>query len=271
MMAKASASAADVTVFDLEDGVAGSKKREARGLVRQALEDLDFSSKEASVRVNSLDSGWLVEDLLAVVTPALRAVHIPKAEHPKAIWVTEEVLRCLERDRQVPHPIAIVPTLETVKGLRNARRIATCSERVAALQFGIADFVAETGIKPSPHRLAVARSAVVFAAAETGIQALDTGYLAIRDLAGYEAEAREARDFGFAGKTCLHPAQVPIANRVFSPDAAEIEHARAIVEAFEAESGHGAGTMEVDGQMIDEPIARRAARLIAIARQLGFL
>jgi len=271
LMAKAAASAADMLVFDLEDAVRDEDKAAARLHVRAALDGLNWgsASKERGVRINPIDSAHWLDDLNAVFCPALDAVHLPKVDGLRAIWVAEAVLADLERKAGRRQPVRLIPTLETPEGIEQARAIALASPRVVALQFGLGDLTARVGLQPAPHRLAYYRTQVVLAAAAAGIEALDTVFFDIRDSEGYRADALEARGCGMHGKSCIHPAQVGLANEVFSPAPAEIERARAVLAAYEQALSAGAGAVAHGGRMVDLPVAEAARRLLARAAQIG--
>lgn len=268
MMAKAAASAADMLVFDLEDGVRPEDKAAARAHVRTALATLDCGRKERGVRINGLDSAHWLDDLTAVFCFQLDALHLPKVNGPREVWIVDAILADLERKAGRPQPVRLIPTLETPEGIQNAKAIATASPRVAALQFGLGDLTARLGLAPAAHRLAYFRTTVVLAAEAAGIGALDTVFFDIRDAEGYRADALEARGCGMRGKSCIHPSQVALANESFSPTAQEIARSRAVLEALENAS---AGAVAVGGQMVDRPVAEAARRVLAQAAELGLI
>ncbi len=208
------------------------------------------------VRVNGVGTSWFEDDLALVGELALDAVVLPKAT-PDAVDALGE---------EGPPVIAIV---ETAAGVRAAYEIATCP-RVAALILGAVDLGAEVGLEALPERLelAYARSKVVLDSVAAGIRApFDIVHLELADAEGLEQECRQGRAFGFRGKACIHPAQVPIVNRVFAPGEAEIEWARGVVEAFEREAAEGRGVFALNGTMIDLPVVERARRVLAEAER----
>jgi len=268
MIPKAAGGAADMVVLDLEDAVREADKASARNHVRSALTALDFGRKERGVRINGLETVHWFDDLAGVFCRELDVVHVPKAGGPRDIWVVEAVLADLERKAGRQQPVRIIPTLETATGLEHARTIAGCSPRIAAVQFGLGDLVAGLGLVPAPHRLAYYRTQVVLAAHAAGVQALDTVFFDIKDAAGYRADAEEARGCGMRGKSCVHPAQVGLANTVFSPTPGEIERARSILAAYDAAQAQGLGAVAFQGRMIDRPVAAEARSLLALASEL---
>jgi (S)-citramalyl-CoA lyase len=153
----------------------------------------------------------------------------------------------------------LIALVETAKGLQALPEIATSTPRLAALMLGAADLAAELGCGSQAPNLLTARAALVGACALVGIAALDSPYFDLRNEAGLRQIAREAADMGFAGKAAVHPAQIAPIREVFTPSADAVAHARAVL----AENEHGVG--EVDGQMVDEAIARQARRVLTAA------
>jgi citrate lyase beta subunit len=155
----------------------------------------------------------------------------------------------------------------------NLKEIAKASRRLVALVFGAEDLAGDIGAQRTRAGWEVfyARSAVVTAAAAYGLQALDMVYTDLNDLEGLEAESLLARQLGFDGKTAIHPNQIEIINRVFSPSPEEIERARRIVEANAAHQATGVGAFELDGRMVDMPVVRAAEGVLAKARLVGLL
>ena len=207
------------------------------------------------VRVNGVHTPWFGDDLAAAAELELEALVLPKA--------TPEAVAALGPDG--PPVIAIV---ETAQGLRLAYETAS-SPRVGALLLGAVDLGAELGWEPRADGLEVlyARSKVVADSAAAGIRApFDIVHLDTRDDAGLEAATRFARSLGFRGKACVHPAQVPIVNRVFEPEADTLAWARRVVGAFEEGEREGRGAVALDGEMIDLPVVARARRIMAEAK-----
>ncbi|MGE0719314.1 MAG: CoA ester lyase [Alphaproteobacteria bacterium] len=262
LFAKAFASAADGISFDLEDAVAADRKDMARAAVAAALTAHAGSPKERIVRVNPLRSGMLFEDVMAVACPGLDTVNVPKVESPRDLHVADELLRHLEGKLGIPRPIALMPTIETPAGLRNALAIATASPRVTALQLGTGDLAAATGLVPDTDRLTGIRMMLMLAAAEAGVDVLDSAFTNIADTAAFERDARSSKALGYHGKSCIHPSQIALANKVFAPDAAEIERARALVAAYDAAVARGVGAIAHAGGLVDYPIAEAARRLV---------
>jgi citrate lyase beta subunit len=208
------------------------------------------------VRVNGVGTPWFEADLALARELTLEAVVLPKAT-PDAVAALGE-----------PGP-PVVAIVESAAGVRAAFEIASLP-RVAVLLVGAVDLGTELGLEPGPDRseLLYARSKVVVDSAAAGIRPpIDIVHLAVHDAEGLEEECRAGRALGFRGKACIHPAQVPVVNRVFAPSEAELAWARGVVEAYERESGEGRGVFALNGSMIDLPVVERARRVLAEAER----
>lgn len=250
---KALEAGADVVVADLEDAVPHAEKDAARELVLDVLAGARTPSVLA-VRLNGHGSpGWEADlDLLDRLD--LGAVVLPKAT-PEAV---------AELGRDGPPAIAIV---ETAVGVKRAFETAS-SPRVAALVLGAVDLGLELGLEPRPdgQEVLLVRSQLVVDSAAAAIRGpFDLVHVDTRDDEGLEVESRLARSLGLRGKACIHPRQVEIVNRVFSPDERQLEQARRVVEAYERGLGEGRGAIALDGEMIDLPVVERARQLLADA------
>lgn len=254
-LVKALESEADAVIADLEDAVAPGDKDVARELTVRVLAETETHAARL-VRVNGMDTPYALDDLAAVAELDLDAIVVPKA--------TPEAIAALGDDG--PPLIAIV---ETAAGLQHARELAA-APRVKALLLGAVDLGLDLGLEPRADGLELlhARSTIVLGSTLAGLRGpFDAVYLGIRDAAGLEAEARLARSLGFRGKPCIHPAQVDVVNRVFTPDVEEIERARAVVDAYEAAVAEGRGAIALEGQMIDVPVVKRARDILAQAER----
>lgn len=243
---KAVASGADVAILDLEDAVAPDRKTVAREAVRAAL----ARGLAACVRINAVGTDDAEADLAMLAARPPRSVMIPKAAGGAD----------LERVRDMLHDTPAIAIVESIAGVRSLDAIAS-ARSVRAVAFGGFDLCAELGARPTPETFAFYRAQVVLAARSAGIDAIDTPWVDIADEAGLAADARRAVDFGFDGKLAIHPKQVGPIAAAFTPGAAELERARAIVAA----AAHG-GVVKLDGVMIDAPLVTAARRVIARAR-----
>jgi citrate lyase subunit beta/citryl-CoA lyase len=269
---KAMASAADAISFDLEDAVAHSAKGQARQQLAAFLQGLGAPSKTIVVRINDLNSGYYAEDLAALVGLPVDIINLPKVEAPQQVLRLVEDLQRLEHQRNLPARLQILANIESPLGLRRAADIAAAHSRVMGLQLGFADLFEPLGINRMDQ--AVVRQvqlALRLAAGESGIAAYDGAFARVKDTTGYAEEARYARSLGFAGKSCIHPSQIEMANQAFVPSEREIAQAQRVVAAHTQAQGAGVGAYMVDGAMVDAPFAQRANTILAQARSAGLL
>ena len=273
-LAKGLDSGADALIVDLEDSVAGDRKGEARATTLAFLADVGKAARRPRlvVRVNGLDTGLTDADLDAVVAGRPDAILLPKAEGGPSVIHLDAKLAAREAIAGLSDgAIAIMAiATETAAALFAAGTYAGASPRLAALTWGAEDLSADIGAETNrdadgrftgPFRLA--RSLCIAAAAAAKVAALDTVFVDFRNAEGLRREAEEARRDGFAGKLAIHPAQVAIIDEVFTPSAAEIARAQAVVAAFAA--APGVGVVGIDGVMYDRPHLERAKRLLARA------
>ena len=268
--AKARAIGADALILDLEDSVAPSKKAEARAHVAGLLDDAGPRDWSFFVRVNALDTGLTLGDMAAVVKPGLDGLMIPKANGADDIAQIGHYLDALEEKAGIAAGtvrIAVVAT-ETPQAMFNLGSYTPPHPRLAALTWGAEDLSAAlggTGNKEAdgewtfPYQ--VARAQCLFAAGAAGVAPIDTLFADFRDAAGLERDCRRARRDGFTGRLAIHPDQIEVINRCFSPSDEEIAEAQKIVDAFAAQPD--AGTLGIDGKMVDIPHLKAAQRTLA--------
>lgn len=268
--AKASGIGADALILDLEDSVAPSMKVEARAKVSALLDDQAPRDWLFFVRVNPFDTGMTFDDMAAVVKPGLDGLLIPKADGAADIVRIGAELDRLEALAGMAIgsvKIAVVAT-ETAQAMFNLDSYTPAHPRLVALTWGAEDLAAalgatankeEDGSWTSPYLLA--RNLCLFAASSAGVLPLDTLYTDFRDPEGLEHDCRRARRDGFTGRIAIHPDQVSIINRCFSPSEAEIAEAQMIVDAFAAQPD--AGTLGINGKMYDIPHLKAAQKTLA--------
>lgn len=258
-MEKAGRRGADVLVLDLEDGVHPDRKDEARSIVRDSYRRVDFGESEVFVRANAMDTPWIEADLAMLERLRPEGVVLPKVEGASVVAEVEERLP------EVPLYLMI----ETARGVLEARTLAALPG-VRGLLFGAADYreSLRAGRSPDESELLYARMSILHAAraAGSGVEAFDTPWFEYKDLEGLEASARRARLFGFDGKTAIHPSQVEIINRVFSPTPAEVERARAIVEVMERAFAEGRNVATLGIEMVEGLHLAEARRILARAK-----
>lgn len=267
---KAAGIGADALILDLEDSVAPSMKIEARSKVSTLLEDCSPRDWLFFVRINPFDTGMTYDDMAAVVKPGLDGLLIPKADGADDVARVAKELDRLEADAGMPVgsvKIAVVAT-ETAKAMFNLGSYTPAHPRLVALTWGAEDLAAALGATDnkepdgswtSPYMLA--RNLCLFAAGSAGALPIETLYADFRDSDGLEADCRRARRDGFLGRLAIHPDQVAIINRCFSPSETEIAEARMVVEAFAAQPD--AGTLGINGKMYDIPHLKAAQKTLA--------
>jgi len=268
--AKASGIGADALILDLEDSVAPSMKIVARAKVSALLDNQAPRDWRFFVRVNPFDTGMTFDDMAAVVKPGLDGLMIPKADGAADIVRIGEELDRLEAAAGMAIgavKIAVVAT-ETAQAMFNLGSYTPAHPRLVALTWGAEDLAAalgatankeEDGSWTSPYMLA--RNLCLFAAGSAGVLPLDTLYADFRDPEGLERDCRRARRDGFVGRLAIHPDQVAIINRCFSPSEEEIAEAQMIVDAFAAQPD--AGTLGINGKMVDIPHLKAAQKTLA--------
>ncbi|MGB0652563.1 MAG: HpcH/HpaI aldolase/citrate lyase family protein [Thermoplasmatota archaeon] len=257
------AGAADVVVADLEDAVPPAQKEEARAAVADLLADLPAAHAVRAVRINPWPSALAEADLEAVLNAAPDLIVVPKAEDPAVVEALAARLDEADSDAR------LLLILETAAGVLAARELAAASDRVAAVAFGAEDLAADAGLRRSPSNweVSVPRATVALAAAAAGgVAAIDMITADFRDDDRFRREAEEARALGYAGKMCLHPAQVAVAHEAFAPTPEEIAWAERVLAAVEAAGAGSGGVVVVDGKMVDVPLVEQARR---IASQQG--
>lgn len=272
-MLKASTTAAHALVLDLEDSVAHERLNEARGLVLAYLsEHRDRDRQQVWVRINPLDSGRALQDLSVVVAGAPDGVLLPKCESGAEIARLAHYLDALEVHEGVEQgsiKIIAVAT-ETAASVFELGSYKNISDRLYAITWGAEDLataLAATTNKDDDGELSLtyqmARSFSLLGARAAGIQAIDTINADFRDLDAIAREVQRARKDGFTAKFAIHPAQIAPINDGYTLSPQEVAHARAIVSAFR--NSDSAGTLQLDGKMIDKPHLTQALQMLAAA------
>ena len=252
---KALESDADAVVADLEDAVPAPEKGRAREIVRDLVAGAR-SETLLAVRLNAVGTAFWEDDLRMLSELPPDALVLPKA--------TPDGVAALGPDG--PPVIGIA---ETAQGLRLAYETA-CAPRTVALLLGAVDLGLELGLEPRAdgQEVLFARSKLVVDSAAAGIRGpLDLVHVDLHDDEGLEAECRLARSLGLRGKACIHPTQVEIVNRVFSPSDEETDRARRVVQAYEQGRAEGRGVVSLDGEMIDLPVVERARQVLAASER----
>lgn len=275
-MAKAAASAADIALLDLEDSVAPENKPAARLLVAEQIAASD-NRPRLWVRINPISSADCIADLVAIIPARPGGVFLPKAEGAADIAQLHHYLTALEAAHGMPQGRTLIAALVTETAAAMFRTGEYAGDypgkaRLVAMSWGAEDLSAALGAREQrgadgqyAHTYEMARSLCLIGASAAGVAAIETVQPEFRDLEALEQRARGVRAAGFRGMLAIHPAQVDPINAVFTPNADELAHARAVVQAF---ADHpGAGVVALEGAMLDRPHLALAQRLLAEASE----
>ncbi|HSE77581.1 MAG TPA: CoA ester lyase [Alphaproteobacteria bacterium] len=293
---KAARSAADIVFLDLEDAVAPDDKERARQNVIAALNDIDWSGRAISVRINGLDTHYMYRDVIEVVEQAgarLDLMMIPKVGTAADVYALDMLVSQIEQAKGYRRKIGFELIIETAQGLANVEDIARASRRIESLHFGVADFAASTRARTTNigganrdyvvlgdpdaagrretywadvWHYALAR--IVVAARAAGVRPLDGPFGDFNDDAGFNAAASRAAALGCEGKWAIHPNQIALANAAFTPSEGEIAKAHRILAAMEEAQRSGKGAVALDGRLIDIASIRQAEALVKKAEQI---
>ncbi len=284
MIAKAAASNADLVFLDLEDAVAPAAKAAARPNIVEGLRTLDWGTKVKAFRINGVHTPWCHDDLVEVISGAgeqVDVVIVPKVKSAREVWFVDDLLTQLELGLGLePGRIGLEVLIEEVDALARVEEIAGCSPRLEALILGVGDLAASQGM-PIGHIGGAdgtaypgdiwhyARCRLIGAARMHGLDAIDGPFADFADGPGYHREASWARALGAVGKWCIHPSQIEVANRDFSPTPDEVADARAVVDAFTEAENRGLGAVTHDGVMVDVASVRLFETVLERARRCG--
>jgi citrate lyase subunit beta/citryl-CoA lyase len=277
MFEKALKSEADYIFLDLEDAVAPSDKLQSRKNIIQALNDIDWrgNGKTISFRANGIDTQYMYRDVVDIVEQAgkhLDTILIPKVGVPADIYMVDALLAQIEEAFGIAEPIGIEALIETALGMSNVEAIAASSMRLEAMHFGSGDFAASCqartveigGLNPDypGDQWHNAMSRMVVACRAYGLRPIDGPYGNFKDTEGLVAAAKRASALGYEGKWAIHPSQIDLANLIFSPSSAEVDHAKRIIAALGEAAESGKGAASLDGRMIDAVSARMAENIV---------
>ena len=279
MFEKALNSAADYIFLDLEDAVSPNDKLSARANVIKALNEIKWKEKgkTISVRINSLDTHYMYRDIVELVEEAgerIDTILVPKAGTASDVYMVDCLLTQIETNKKLKNKIGIECLIETALGMSNIKEIATSSDRLEALHFGVADYAASLrarttvigGLNPDypgdqwHHGL----SKLVVTCRAYGLRAIDGPFGDFNDPDAYIDAAKRAAAIGIEGKWAIHPSQIDLANKVFSPPKAEVDKANRILDELKKAAAEGKGAAQLDGRMIDAASARMAENIVNI-------
>ena len=254
---------ADALILDLEDAVSPDAKPEARDRVCAAVTSGEYGHRELAIRVNGIGTEWHDADIAAAAKAGPDAVLVPKVNS------AAEVLQLVAELEQAgaPETTALWAMVETPIALLQAAEIAAAHDRLTVIVMGTNDVVNETYGLHVPGRNPVvltSLSIALLAARAAGKVILDGVYNDVKNLEGFDTEARQGREMGFDGKTLIHPSQVEPANAIFGPSDDEVEHAKAMIATFEEAKAAGQGVVTFNGRMVEELHVRDARRILAL-------
>jgi malyl-CoA/(S)-citramalyl-CoA lyase len=293
---KAARSAADIVFLDLEDAVAPDDKEAARRNIIQGLNEVDWGAKTMMIRINGLDTHYMYRDVVDIVEscPRLDMILIPKVGVPQDVYAVDVLVTQIEAARKRSKRIGFEVLIETALGMANVEAIAQSSRRLEAMSFGVADYAASTRARTTViggvHRDSgvltdkdehgnrqyfwsdpwhAAQTRMMVACRAYGLRPIDGPFGDFGDADGFVAAANRAAVLGYEGKWAIHPSQIDLANRVFTPSAAEVSKARRIVEAMAQAAREGKGAVSLDGRLIDIASIRMAEALLAKAEAIS--
>jgi len=275
MIDKALGLNADAIMLDIEDGVAPNEKDAARKNIGDSLGRAKAPGTPARyVRINAIGHARMDADLEAVVRPGLEGLVCPKVDTAEEVRKVDAILNEKEPQNNLAKGrVKLLIAVESPRGLLNAPAIATASPRIVGIIFGAEDFGREIGLptvrEGEARDLIYARSAIVIAAASAHVQAVDGVWVDLNDSQGLLDFAKQSRQLGFSGMSCIHPSQIDAINKTFSPTAEEIDYCQKVLQAFEEANVRGDGSIAFGGQLIDRPIIERARRTLDMAKSLA--
>lgn len=266
---KAKTLPADVLLLDLEDSVAPETKESARAQLLGVLREGGYGKREIIVRINALSTPWGAEDMAAMAEVKPHGLLVPKVSSGEEIVAIDAAMTKAGYSTDT----ALWVMIETPRAILNIASIAAAKRgtRLTSFVMGTNDLAKDTRARIAPGRAAfhAALGLAVTAARAEGIVAIDGVYNDIADAAGFEAECRQGLEFGFDGKTLIHPSQVETCNAVFAPTAEEIARARAVIDAFSLPENAGKGVIKVDGKMTELLHLEEAKRVVAVAEAIA--
>lgn len=261
----------DGVILDLEDSVAPDRKDEARILVRNALRAVNFYGAERMVRINQGERG--LGDLEIVIPHNVHLILVPKCEDAETVRTIDSKIRDIKEKEGQSEPVFLMPIIESARGVENAGEIAAACESVVAMAIGLEDYTADLGVQRTKEgeESLYARNRIVVASKAAGIQPIDSVFSDVGDMEGLLQNVLSAKAMGFEGMGCIHPRQIAVIRKGFSPSEEEMEKAKKIVIAYREAREKGLGVVALGTKMIDAPVVARAEKTIKLAVRLGLL
>ena len=267
---KAKTLAADIICFDLEDSVPDNEKDAARRIITETLLARRHEyGDHVYVRTNSPESGLVPDDLKAVLQKGIDGIVVPKVNDASDMLEIKKNIVMLEKERKTDK-IALMPSIETARGVVNAYLIASADERIKALVFGVFDFLYDMRLDYDEHDpvgYSYVRAKIPVDARAAGVHAIDAIWQKIDNIDGLIRDATMARRLGYSGKSIIHPSQIEPVHKVFRPSKNEVEWAKKVVQALDQamKKGTGRGAVRLEGKMIDAVHYKQAKAILDAA------
>lgn len=257
----------DAVIIDLEDAIPFDQKETTRSVLTEEIQQGEFGWRRVVVRTNGLDTPWVEDDLTAIGGLPLDAVLFPKINSADDVHAAVEAMATAG----LAPSLDIWAMMETPSAVLKAAEIAASTPRLRCLVVGINDLAKDLHAAQTIGRLPLltSLSMIVLAGRSAGLSLVDGVFSDLDNEAAFEGACQQGREFGFDGKTLIHPKQIETANRIFSPSEREIEKARRLIEAFEAAQAEGKGVAVLDGGMIEGLHAEEARRLLTLAAAIA--
>jgi citrate lyase subunit beta/citryl-CoA lyase len=271
---KAVVTAADRVIIDLEDAVAVGQKVDTRARVRDKI--IAHKDRGVLVRINGLETDFMMGDLEAVVVNALGGLVLPKTENSRQVGKIHRLLVDCEKTQGLQAgSTAVILLVESALGVQDIFQISSAAtelDREFLIALGAADYALDMGIEITKdgRELIYPRSRIAVACRAAGMAPpIDTPFMIdLKDMDALKDDAASAKQLGFQGKLCIHPNQIEPVHVIFTPTAEEISFARRVVEAFEAEEARGSAAIQVDGRFVDYPVVERSRRILQLASRI---
>lgn len=272
MLVSADILGADSIIYDLEDAVSLDEKDSARTLVRNALSFLKFTHSEITVRINPIDSPYWEKDLEAIIPVLPDGIVIPKAS-VDAVHSVEQKINEIKKAHNITKNFSFLMLVESARGIMDVNSIAKASPLIQGLLLGGEDYSVDMGIQRTrlSKELEYARFSLTTAAHAYGLDSLDTPFTDVEDFEGLRLDTAFSKSIGFSGRLVINPRQVEEIHKIFSPSSAEIERAKAILQAAEEAKQKGLGVFSFKGKMVDLPVIKRAQALYDSAKNWGLI
>ncbi|MDH3335840.1 MAG: CoA ester lyase [Rhodospirillaceae bacterium] len=258
--------ACDAIIMDLEDSVAPDAKKQARKNVAEAIKAGGYGKREVVVRVNALDTTWGYKDIVIAATSGADAILLPKTESANAVRQLERIMV----EAGAPETMEIWCMIETPRGVLRTELIASASVRVSCLVMGTSDLAKDLHAHHTRERIPMVMSLghCLLVARAYGLSILDGVHLDLGDDEGFEQSCLQGVDFGFDGKTLIHPKTIAKANEIFGPSEGEVKWSQDIITAFNAARSKGEGVVVIDGKLVENLHIVEAQRVVKMAERI---